>query len=57
MSTQILEKKSLQNGKKVIILGDAMLGHQKPDILSKSDNTVNVKFYPGATAEDITNHL
>ena len=34
-----------------------MLRHQKPYILSKSSNKVNVKFYPGATIEDITDHL
>ena len=57
MSTQIPKKKPLQNGKKVIILSDSILWHQKPDILSKSPNKVNVKFYPGATEEDITDHL
>ena len=56
-STQIPKKKPLQNGNKVIILGDSMLRHQKPDILSKSGYKVNVKFYPGATTEDITDHL
>ena len=43
--------------KKVILLGDSMFQHQKSDILSKSGNKVNVKFYPGATTEDITDHL
>ena len=37
----------------MIILGDSILRHQKPDILSKSGNKVNVKFYPGATTKDI----
>ena len=55
--TQIPKKKPLQNGKKVIVLGDSMLWHQKPHILSKSGNKVNIKFYPGATTEDITDHL
>ena len=57
MSTQISKKKPLQNVKKVIRLGDSMLRHQRPDILSKSGNKVNVKFYPSATTEDITDHL
>ena len=30
-----------------------MFRHKKPNILSKSGNIVNVKFYPGATTEDI----
>ena len=34
-----------------------MLRHRKQDILSKNGNKVNVKFYPGATAENITDHL
>ena len=34
-----------------------MLQHQKPDILSKSGNKVNVKFYLSATTGDITDHL
>ena len=51
------EKKPLQNGKKVIIPGDSMLQHQKTDILSKSGNKVNVKFYLSATTGDITDHL
>ena len=41
----------------MIILGDSILRHQKPDILSKSGNKVNVKFYPGATTKDITDQL
>ena len=53
----VSEKKPLQNGKKVIIPGDSMLQHQKPDILSKSGNKVNVKFYLSATTGDITDHL
>ena len=57
MSTQIPKKKPLQNGKKMIVLNDSMLRHQKPDIPSKSGNKVNVKFYPGATTEDITDYL
>ena len=31
--------------------------HRKQDILSKNGNKVKVKFYPGATAENITDHL
>ena len=54
---KIAESKPLQSGKKVIILGDSMLRHQKLDIILKSDNKVNVKFYPSATTEDITDHL
>ena len=57
MSTQIPKKKPFQNGNKMIILGDSMLRHEKPDTLSKSGNKVSVKFYPGATTEDITDHL
>ena len=34
-----------------------MLWHQKLDILSMSDNKVNVSFYPGMTTEDMTGHL
>ena len=34
-----------------------MLRYQKPDILSKSSNKVNAKFYPGAITEYITDHL
>ena len=41
----------------MIVLGDSMLWHQKLDILSKSGNKVNVRFYLGATREDITDHL
>ena len=57
MLTQIPKRKPLQNGKKVIVLSDSMLRHQKPDIPSKSGNKVNVKLYPGATTKDITDHL
>ena len=35
ISTKIPKKKPLQSGKKVIILGDSMLRHKKPDILSE----------------------
>ena len=34
-----------------------MLWHQKPDILSKSGNKVNVKFCPSTKTKDITDHL
>ena len=34
-----------------------MLRYQKPDIFSKNNNKVKVRFYPGAIAEDITDHL
>ena len=57
MLTHIPKKKPLRNGKKVIIVGDPMLRNQKPDILSKSGNKVNVKFYPGVRSEDIADHL
>ena len=57
ISTQIMKKKLLQNCKKVIVPSDSMLCHQKPDILSKSDNKVSVKFYLGATTEDIMDHF
>ena len=33
-----------------------MLWYQKPDILPKSGNKVNIKFYSGATRGDITDH-
>ena len=41
----------------MIVLGDSMFRYQKSDILSKNGNKVNVKFYPGATTENITDHL
>ena len=55
--TQVTKKKLLQNGKKVIVLGNSMLRHQKRDIIPKSSNKVHVRFYPGTTTEDITDHL
>ena len=57
MSTQTPKKKPLQNFKKVIILGGSMLRYQKLGILSKSENKVNVRFYPSATTEDIADQL
>ena len=57
MPTKIPKKAPLQNGKKVILLSDSMLRHQKPDILSKSSNNVKVKFYLGATTENIEDYL
>ena len=46
------KKKPFQKGEKVIVLSDSMLRQQKPDILSRSGNKVNVRIYPGATIED-----
>ena len=34
-----------------------MFRHQKPEVLSKSGNKVDVRFYPGATTEDKTAYL
>ena len=47
----------MKNGKKVIVLNDSMLQHQKPDILSKSGSNVNVCYYLGATKKDITDRF
>ena len=41
----------------MIVLSDSMLRHQKPDILYKCGNKVNIRFYVGATTKDITDHL
>ena len=42
---------------KQVVLGGWMLWHQKFDILWKSGNKVNVRFYPSATTDDMTSHL
>ena len=47
----------MKNGKKVIVLNDSMLQHQKPDILLKSGNNVNVCYYLGATKKDIADRF
>ena len=50
-------KKSRKKNKKIVIIGNSMLRYQRPKFLSTNNNFVNVRFHPGATAEDIVDFI